>query len=40
MINRLEGALAAWRALTKHERAKFLILHNEFYDPEAGGGGR
>ena len=24
--------MAAWRALTKHERAKFLILHNEFYD--------
>ena len=40
MINRLEQALSAWRALTKHERAKFLILHNEFYDPEAGGGGR
>jgi hypothetical protein len=32
MINRLEVALAAWRALTKHERAQFLILHNEFYD--------
>jgi hypothetical protein len=32
MINRLEVALASWRALTKHERAQFLILHNEFYD--------
>ena len=32
MINRLEVALAAWRALTRHERAAFLILHNEFYD--------
>jgi hypothetical protein len=31
-MNRLEVALAAWRALTKHERAQFLILHNEFYD--------
>jgi hypothetical protein len=29
-MNRLEVALAAWRALTKHERAQ--ILHNEFYD--------
>ena len=32
MINRLEVALASWRTLTKHERAQFLILHNEFYD--------
>jgi hypothetical protein len=50
MINRLEVALAAWRALTKHERAQFLSLHNEFYDrkraaavgsnPRRGAGGR
>ena len=32
MINRLELALAAWRALMKHERAQFFVLHNEFYD--------
>ena len=38
MINRLEVAWANWRALSKAERAQFLILFSEAHCPAAAGG--